>query len=91
MTIKNSCANYHLDVSKRIAWSATIYHLRGQRNSRIHENLFSPADDIFHLICNDVRLRISGFQKVIDNPVKISMCERGSFPLDILAPGRSSS
>ena len=27
-------------ITKRIAWSATIYHLWGQRNSRIHENLF---------------------------------------------------
>ena len=78
-------------ISKRIAWSATIYHLCGQQNSRIHENLFSPADDIFHLICNDVRLRVSGFQKVTDTPVNRSMCERWSFPLNILTPGRSSS
>ena len=78
-------------ITKRIAWSATIYHLWGQRNRRFHENLFSPADDIFHLICNDVRLRISGFKKDIDNPVNISMCERWSFPLNILTPGRSSS
>ena len=78
-------------ISKRIAWSATVYYLWGQRNSRIHENIFSPADDIFHLICNDVRLRISGFYKVIDNPVNRSMCDRWSFPLHILALGRSSS
>ena len=70
-------------ITKRIAWGATIYHLWRQRNSRIHENIFSPADAIFHLICNDVRLRVSGIQKVDDNPSNRSMCERWSFPLTI--------
>ena len=50
----------------------------------MYENIYSPADAIFHLICNDVRLRISSFQKVVDNPVNIAMCERWSFPLNIL-------
>ena len=62
--------------TKRIAWGATIYHLWRQRNSRIHENIYSPADAIFHLKCNDVRLRVSGLQKVDDNPTNRSMCER---------------
>ena len=44
-------------------------------------------DTIFHLICNDVRLRISGLQKVVDSPANRSMCERWSFPLNILSPG----
>ena len=77
-------------IIKRIAWGATIYHLWRQRNSRVYENSFSPADAIFHLICNDVRLRISSFQKVVDNPVNRAMCERWSFPLNILGHGRSS-
>ena len=62
-----------------------------QRNSRIHENIFSPADAIFHLVYNDVRLRISGLKKVVDNRVKEAMCERWSFPLNILGPGGSTS
>ena len=45
------------------------------------------GDTIFHLICNDVRLRISGLQKVVDSPANRSMCERWSFPLNILSPG----
>ena len=77
-------------IIKRIAWGATIYHLWRQRNSRVFENIFSPADAIFHLICNDVRLRISSFQKVADNPVNRAMCERWSFPLNILGHGRLS-
>ena len=77
-------------ITKRIAWGATIYHLWRQRNSRVFENIFSPADAIFHLICNDVRLRISSFQKVADNPVNRAMCERWSFPLNILGHGRLS-
>ena len=77
-------------IIKRIAWGATIYHLWRQRNNRVYENIFSPADAIFHLICNDVRLRISSFQKVADNPVNRAMCERWSFPLNILGHGRLS-
>ena len=76
-------------ITKRIAWGATIYHLWRQRNSRIYENIYSPADAIFHLICNDVRLRISSFQKVVDNLVNRAMCERWSFPLNILGLGAS--
>ena len=71
-------------ITKRIAWGATIYHLWRQRNSRMYENTFAPADAIFHIICNDVRLRISSFQKVMDNPVNRAICERWSFPLSIL-------
>ena len=74
-------------ITKRIAWGATIYHLWRQRNCRVHENIFSPTDTIFHLICNDVRLRISSFQKVVDNTENRSMCERWSFPLNILGRG----
>ena len=76
-------------ITKRIAWGASIYHLWRQWNSRIYENIYSPADAIFHLICNDVRLRISSFQKVVDNPVNRAMCERWSFPLNILGLGAS--
>ena len=47
-------------ITKRIAWGATIYHLWRHRNSRIHENEYSSEDTIFHLICNDVRLKVSG-------------------------------
>ena len=78
-------------ITKRIAWGATIYHLWRQQNSRIHENIFSPADSIFHLVCNDVRLRISGLKKVVDNPINRAMCERWSFPLNILGYGGSTS
>ena len=73
-------------ITKRIAWGATIYHLWRQRNSRIHENIYLPTDAIFQLICNDVRLRVSGLMKVDDNPASRSMCERWSFPLTILGP-----
>ena len=61
-------------------WGATIYHLWSHRNSRIQENNYAPADTIFHLIC--------GLQKVADSPANRSMCERWSFPLNILSPGR---
>ena len=76
-------------ITKRIAWGATIYHLWRQRNSRIYENICSPADAIFHLVCNDVRLGISSFQKVVDNPMNRAMCERWSFPLNIFGLGGS--
>ena len=75
-------------ITRKIAWGATIYHLWGHRNRRIQENSYAPADNIFHLICDDVRLRISGFQKVVDSPANRLMCERWSFPLSILSPGR---
>ena len=75
-------------ITMKLAWGATIYHLWGHRNSRIQENNYTPADTIFHLICDNVRLRISGLQKVADTPANRSMCERWSFPLNILAPGR---
>ena len=78
-------------ITKRIAWGATIYHLWRQRNSRIHENIFSLVDAIFHLVCNDVRLRISSLKKVVDNPVNRAMCERWSFPLNILDLGGLTS
>ena len=68
-------------ITKRSVWGATIYHLWRQRNSRIYENIYSPVDAIFHLICNDVRLR--------DGPVNRAMCERWSFPLNILGHGVS--
>ena len=73
-------------ITRKIAWGATIYHLWGHRNSRIQENNYAPADTIFHLICDDVRLRISGLQKVVDSPANRSMCERWS--LNILSLGR---
>ena len=41
-------------VKRKIAWGATIYHLWGHRNRRIQENSYAPADNIFHLICDDV-------------------------------------
>ena len=75
-----------ISITKRIAWGATIYHLWRQRNSRIHENVYSSAEAIFHHICNDVRLRVSGLHKVDDNPAKRTWYERWSFPLSILSP-----
>ena len=71
-------------ITKRIAWGATIYHLWRQRNVRVHDNLFISDDSIFSLICNYVRLRITIFQNVADNPVNRSICERWPFPLTIL-------
>ena len=49
-----------ISIIKRIAWGATIYHLWRHRNSRIHETDYSFEETIFHLICNDVRLKVSG-------------------------------
>ena len=68
----------------RITSGATIYHLWRQRNARVHDNLFITDDSIFSLICNDVKLRITSFQNVADNPANRSMCERCPFPLTIL-------
>ena len=67
-----------------IAWGATIYHFWRQRNARVHDNHFITVDSIFSLICNDVRLRITSFQNVADNPVNRALCERWPFPLTIL-------
>ena len=75
-----------ISITKRIAWGAIIYHLWRHRNNRIHENIYSSEEAIFHLICNDVRLRVSGLQKVVDNPANRSWCERWSFPISILGP-----
>ena len=55
-----------------------------QRNVRIHDNVFISVESILSLICNDVRLRISSLQKVVDKPMNRAMCERWSFPLTIL-------
>ena len=55
-------------ITRKIAWGATVYHLWGHRNRRIQENNYAPADTIFHLICHDVRLRISGLQQDVDSP-----------------------
>ena len=74
-------------ITRKIAWGATIYHLWGHRNRRIQENNYAPADTIFRLICDDVRLRISGIQKVVDSPANRSVCERWSFPIHILSHG----
>ena len=63
-------------ITRKIAWGATIYNLWGHRNRRIQENNYAPADTIFRLICDDVRLRISGIQKVVDSPANRSMCDR---------------
>ena len=79
-----------ISIIKRIAWGATIYHLWRQRISRIHENVYSSADTIFHLICNDVRFRVDGLKKVVDNHANRAWCERWSFPLSILGPCRYS-
>ena len=75
-------------ITRKIAWGATIYHLWGHRNRRIQENNYAPADTIFRLICDDVRLRISSIQKVVDSLANRSMCERWSFPINILSHGR---
>ena len=88
-----------ISITKRIAWGATIYHLlskkkkkkKKKRNSRIHENDYSSAETIFHLICNDVRLKVSGLQKVDDNHANRTWRERWSFPLSILGPCRNCS
>ena len=80
-----------ISITKRIAWGATIYHLWRHRNSRIHENDYSSGETIFHLICNDVRLKVSGLQKVDDNHANRTWCERWSFPLSILGPCRNYS
>ena len=60
----------------------------GSSNRRIKENNYVPADTIFRLICDDVRLRISGIQKVVDSPANRSMCERWFFPIHILSHDR---
>ena len=54
--------------------------------ARVHQNQFISVDSIFSLICNDVRLRISSFQNVADNPANRDLCERWSLPLTILKP-----
>ena len=76
--------NSFCSITKRIAWGATIYHLWRQRNARVHDNLFIPVDFILSLICNDVRLIITSFRNVVDNPANRAMCERWPFPLAIL-------
>ena len=50
-----------------------------KKNVRVHDNLFISDDSIFSLICNDVRLRITSFQNVADNPANRS--RDGIFPL----------
>ena len=77
-------------VTKMIASGATIYHLWRQRNARVHDNLFTTDDFIFSLICNDVRIRITSFQNVADNPTNRFMCERWLFPLAILRSPRDA-
>ena len=70
-----SCKGNSLcSMTKRIAWEASIYHLWRQRNARVHENQFIFVDSIFYLICNDVKLRITSFQNVADNPVNRDLC-----------------
>ena len=76
--------NSFSSITKRIAWGATIYHLWRQRNARVHDILFITNDSIFFLICNDVRLRITSFQNVADNPANRSMCKKWPFPFAIL-------
>ena len=84
-----SCKGNSLcSITKRIAWGASIYNLWRQRNARVHENQFISVDSIFYLICNDVRLRITSFQNVVDNPAKRGLCERWRFPLNIVRPTR---
>ena len=81
---------YFISIIKRIAWGATIYQLWRQRNSRIHENVYSFEEALFQFICNDVRLKVAGLQKVDDNQANRSWCERWSFPLSILGTCRSA-
>ena len=64
-------------ITRKIAWGATIYHLWGHRNSRIQENNYAPVDTIFDLICTDVRLRISGLQKML-MALQTDQCVRDS-------------
>ena len=73
-------------ITKRIVWGASIYHVWRQRNARVHKKKFNSVDSIFSLICNDVRLRISSFQNVADNPANRELCERWSLTLTILRP-----
>ena len=73
-------------ITKRIAWGASIDHVWRQRNARIHQNQFNSVDSIFYLICNYVRLRISSFHNVADNPENRDFCERWRLPLTILRP-----
>ena len=84
----NCKGNSLCSITKKIAWGATIYHLWRQRNARVHENNFISADSIFYLICNDIRLKITSFQNVADNPATRDVCERWSVPLTILRPTR---
>ena len=84
-----SCKGNSLgSITKRIAWGASIYHLWRTRNARVHLNQFISVDSIFYIICNDVRLRITSFQNVADNPANRDLCQRWSFPLTILRPTR---
>ena len=55
---------------------------------RVHENQFISVDSIFYLICNDVKLRITSFHNVADNPANRDLCERWRFPITILRPTR---
>ena len=73
-------------ITKRIAWGASIYHVWRKRNARVHQNQFNSVDSVISLICNDVRLRISSFHNVADNPANRDLCERWSLPLTILRP-----
>ena len=78
----------YIVLQQEIAWGASIYHLWRQRNARVHENQFISIDSIFYLICNDVRLRITSFQNVANNPANRDLCEIWRFPLTILRPTR---
>ena len=35
--------------------------------AEIHENVYSSEEALFQFICNDVRLKVAGLQKVDDN------------------------
>lgn len=68
---------------KKMAWSAIIYHIWRERNSRLHENVFWPSSVIISTIVDDIRYKCASFAKVQDNARNQSFCMNWGITYDI--------
>ena len=63
-----------LSIVMRLAWRASIYYIWRERNRRMHGHILENADQLMEHVKQDVRIRTTSLQGVVNDSVNSIIC-----------------
>ena len=69
----------------RIAWKAYIYHVRRERNRRIHGHSSASELQILEEMKEEVRIKLAGIQNIAADSVNRSLCSNWGLSTDMFS------